>query len=235
MTTSILPHVFLIPVPLYTEAIDTIPPEVLPALQKCQVFFVEDERTARRFCKKLWPQMVIDDYEWVAIHKTEAAAVSRLKAVLKEGKTCGIISEAGCPGIADPGQILVAAAQKAGAIVKPLTGPSSILLALMASGLNGQHFCFNGYLPIDGLERKNKIRLLEQESGKTGATQIFIETPYRNNQLLETILETCENNTLLCIAADITAPGENIRTQTIGVWKQQPPNLHKIPVIFLLG
>jgi 16S rRNA (cytidine1402-2'-O)-methyltransferase len=129
----------------------------------------------------------------------------------------------------------VAAAQNAGAAVKPLTGPSSILLALMASGLNGQHFCFNGYLPIDAVDRKKKIRLLEEESQKTGVTQIFIETPYRNNQLLETILETCGNDTLLCIAADITAPGENIRTQTIGAWKKESTNLHKIPVIFLLG
>jgi 16S rRNA (cytidine1402-2'-O)-methyltransferase len=154
--------------------------------------------------------------------------------VLKEGKICGIISEAGCPGIADPGQMLVTAAQNAGAIVKPLTGPSSILLALMASGLNGQHFCFNGYLPVDAGERKKKIKALELESRKTGATQIFIETPYRNNQLLETLLQTCDAPVRLCIAANITAPEESIRTLTVGEWNKQLPNLHKIPVIFLL-
>lgn len=229
-----LTQVYLIPVTLVPDAIHTISPEVLPAIQKCRVFFVEDERSARRFCKKLWPQMVIDDYEWVAIHKAEQEAVSRFRAVLKEGKICGIISEAGCPGVADPGQILVTAAQDAGAVVKPLTGPSSILLALMASGLNGQHFCFNGYLPVDALERKKKIKALELESRKTGATEIFIETPYRNNQLLETLLQTCEPQTRLCIAANITAADEMIRTQTVGAWLKQVPNLHKIPVIFLL-
>lgn len=229
------PGVYLIPVTLFPEALHTISPEVLPAIQQCQVFFVEDERTARRFCKKIWPQMVIDHYEWVAIHKAEEAAVQRFLAVLKEGKTCGIISEAGCPGIADPGQILVNAAQEMGKIVKPLTGPSSILLALMASGLNGQQFTFNGYLPVDGLERKKKIKALEQELRKTGATQIFIETPYRNNQLLETIVQTCDAQTRLCIAANITSPEESVKTMSMAAWKKQLPNLHKIPVIFLLG
>lgn len=229
------PQVYLVPVPLFPEALHTLSPEILPALQQCTVFFVEDERSARRFCKKIWPQMVIDHYEWVAIHKAEAAAVQRFRSVLKEGKTCGIISEAGCPGIADPGQILVNAAQEMGKIVKPLTGPSSVLLALMASGLNGQQFSFNGYLPVDALERKKKIKALEQELRKTGATQVFIETPYRNNQLLETIVQTCDAQTRLCIAANITSPDESIRTLTISAWKKQLPNLHKIPVIFLLG
>lgn len=229
------PQVYLLPVPLFPEAVHTISPEVLPALQQCQVLFVEDERSARRFCKKLWPQMVIDDYEWVAIHKAEATAVNRFRAVLKEGKICGIISEAGCPGIADPGQLLVAAAQEMGAIVRPLTGPSSILLALMASGLNGQQFCFNGYLPVDAGERKKKIKLLEQEVRKSATTQIFIETPYRNNQLLETIVNTCDAHTRLCIAANITAPDESIKTMSIAAWKKQLPNLHKMPTIFLLG
>lgn len=228
------PQVYLIPVTLAPDALHTISPEVLPALQRCQVLFVEDERSARRFCKKLWPQMVIDDHTWVAIHKVEESIVAHFKKALKEGMICGIISEAGCPGVADPGQILVNAAQEAGAIVKPLTGPSSILLALMASGLNGQNFCFNGYLPVDAGERKRKIKVLEQESRKTTATQIFIETPYRNNQLLETIVQTCEPHTRLCIAANITAPDEMIKTQPIGAWKKQLPNLHKIPVIFLL-
>ncbi|MBL7726848.1 MAG: SAM-dependent methyltransferase [Dinghuibacter sp.] len=228
------PQVYLIPVPLAPGALHTLPAEVLPALQQCSVLFVEDERSARRFCKLLWPQMVIDSFEWVAIHKAEEAAISRFNAVLKEGKTCGIISEAGCPGVADPGQLLVQAAQQAGAVVKPLTGPSSVLLALMASGLNGQQFCFHGYLPVDAAERKKKIKALEAESRRTGATQIFIETPYRNNQLFETLVQSCEAHTRLCIAVNISGEGESIRTQTISGWKKQAPQLHKIPVIFLL-
>lgn len=230
----ITPQVYLIPVPLSPGAVHTLSPEVLPALQQCRVLFVEDERSARRFCKQLWPQMVIDDVEWVAIHKAEEAAVSRFNAVLKEGKTCGIISEAGCPGVADPGQILVNAAQHAGAVVKPLTGPSSVLLALMASGLNGQQFCFQGYLPVDAAERKKKIKALEAESRKNSATQIFIETPYRNNQLFETIVQCCDAHTRLCVAANISGEAETIRTLTISNWQKQAPNLHKIPVIFLL-
>lgn len=154
---------------------------------------------------------------------------------LKAGKVIGILSEAGCPGVADPGQLLIAQAQKAGATVKPLVGPSSILLGLMASGMNGQLFRFNGYLPIDQTQRQKAIRTLENESQKSGSTEIFIETPYRNNQLLETLLKTCQPQTRLCIGIDLTGPEENIRTLAIKEWKTRVPDLHKKPVIFLLS
>lgn len=226
--------VFLIPTFLYDHAVETIPSYVLDAVKQCKVFFVENERTARRHLKILWREMVIDDYKWYAIHKAEQEVQHTFTTLLKEGNTIGIISEAGCPGVADPGQLLVHAAQKIGAIVKPLVGPSSILLALMASGMNGQHFQFNGYLPIDNMERKNALKDLENESVKKNCTQIFIETPFRNNQLLKQIIETCKPQTQLCVAADITAPSETIVTKTISQWKNKLPDMHKRLAIFLL-
>ena len=153
---------------------------------------------------------------------------------LKEGKNIGIISEAGCPGIADPGQILIAAAQQIRATVKPLVGPSSILLALMSSGMNGQCFQFVGYVPIDAAARKKTIKELEEYSFKKNCTQILIETPYRNNQLLQDIISVCKPETKFCIAADITSSAESIRTKKISEWKNAMPDLHKRPVIFLL-
>src|SRR5690606_10435384 len=155
------------------------------AAKNCHAFFVENERTARRFLKSLWKEMVIDDYQWYAIHKAESAVMQAFINTVKDGKNVGILSEAGCPGIADPGQILVEAAQDLGAVVRPLVGPSSLLLALMASGMNGQQFCFNGYLPIDGGKRAASIKELELESSKKSCTQIFIETPYRNNAMMQ--------------------------------------------------
>jgi 16S rRNA (cytidine1402-2'-O)-methyltransferase len=226
--------VYLIPTTLDDESIHTIPAYVLDAVKDCQVFFTENERTARRFLKKLWKDMVIDDYGWFTIHKAETQVAAQFKKLLKEGKNIGIISEAGCPGIADPGQILVAAAHETGAMVKPLVGPSSILLALMASGLNGQRFQFIGYLPIDNHERMKSLKELEASSLRTSCTMVFIETPYRNNQLLETITKTCAPSTQLCIAANITSPAETIHTKNIGEWKKKLPDLHKQPVIFCL-
>ena len=158
----------------------------------------------------------------------------KFKQKIKEGKNIGIISEAGCPGIADPGQILIAAAQEMNATIKPLVGPSSILLALMASGMNGQQFEFVGYLPIDNLERNKAITALETSSQKKNSTQIFIETPYRNNQLIETLLKTCKPSTRLCIAAELTGAGEFIKTRTVADWKKEKTDFHKKPVIFLL-
>lgn len=226
--------VFLIPAFLYENTIETIPPYVIDAVKKCNIFFIENERTARRYLKLLWPQVVIDNYEWFTIHKAEAEVLQSFVNLLKEGKNIGIISEAGCPGVADPGQLLVNAAQKAGATVKPLVGPSSILLALMASGMNGQRFQFAGYLPIENTARKTALKDLENESAKKNCTQIFIETPYRNNQLIKEILAVCKSETQLCIAADITAPSETIQTKTVGVWKNQLPDIHKRLAIFLL-
>ncbi|MBI1780264.1 MAG: SAM-dependent methyltransferase [Sphingobacteriales bacterium] len=206
----------------------------MEAVKQCTVFFVENERTARRFLKSLWKEMVIDDYEWHAIHKAEEEVLSIFKQRIKEGKTIGIISEAGCPGIADPGQILIEAAQQLNATIKPLVGPSSILLALMGSGMNGQQFQFVGYLPIDNQEKFKTLKELEAESKKKNCTQIFIETPYRNNQLIETILKTCQPSTRLCIAAELTGANELIRTKTIAEWKKEKTDFHKKPVIFCL-
>lgn len=225
---------YLIPTVLYEDAIETIPPYILDAVKDCSVFFVEQEKTARRFLKKMWKEMVIDEYQWFAIHKAEAEVKKQFIQLLQEGKNIGIISEAGCPGIADPGQILVEAAQNIGVTVKPLVGPSSILLALMASGMNGQCFQFNGYLPIDTTERKKKIRDLENDSLKRNCTQIFIETPYRNNSMINDLLQCCKPETKLCIAVDITAAVESIKTKTIRQWKQEQTDIHKKLAIFLL-
>ncbi|GAO41622.1 SAM-dependent methyltransferase [Flavihumibacter petaseus] len=234
MASSALGKVLLIPCYLDEEHLETIPAYVLEAVQSCQVFFVENERTARRYLKRLWKEMVIDNYSWFPIQKLEAATTEQFRQQLKRGHTVGILSEAGCPGIADPGQLLVAAAQEMMAEVKPLVGPSSILLALMASGMNGQQFRFAGYLPIDNAARNKQIRELEQESQRLNCTQIFIETPYRNHQLFEQLLQHCRPDTRLCVAVDITGTTETIKTRTIAGWKKFQPDWHKRPAIFLL-
>jgi 16S rRNA (cytidine1402-2'-O)-methyltransferase len=228
------PTVYLIPNVLEENALATIAPCITEAIKRCQVFFVEDERTTRRYFKKLWKEMVIDDYEWVTIHKAEAQVQQQFVNALKQGRSIGIVSDAGCPGIADPGQLLVAAAQKNGIIVKPLAGPSSILLALMASGMNGQQFTFHGYLPVDMTARAKAIKDIEQQSARKHDSHLFIETPYRNNQVLETILKTCQPQTLLCIAVNLTGEKEWVKTQTIAAWKQTTPDIHKQPAIFIL-
>ncbi|HUC82932.1 MAG TPA: SAM-dependent methyltransferase [Flavisolibacter sp.] len=223
--------IYLIPTVLSEGVTNCLPAYLLDAVKACSVFFVENERTARRYLKLLWKEMVIDDYEWYNM-KEDASAAFQQK--LKEGKTIGIISEAGCPGVADPGQVLVNLAQQKGAVVKPLVGPNSILLALMASGMNGQQFQFVGYLPIDNAQRAKAIKNLEAESKQKSATQIFIETPYRNNQLLETLIKTCHPQTQICVAADLTGATEFVQTKTAQQWKGNLPQLHKRPVIFLL-
>jgi 16S rRNA (cytidine1402-2'-O)-methyltransferase len=235
------PTLYLIPCWLEEQVTAPLPGYILDAVKQCQVFFVENERSARRFLKALWKEMVIDDYEWHTIHKAEEEVKAAFRAALKANKNIGLISEAGCPGIADPGQLLTTVAHEAGAIVKPLVGPSSILLALMASGLNGQQFRFAGYVPVDHAARIKAIKDLEADSQKLNSTQIIIETPYRNNQLLTAILATCRLTTRLSIAANLTGPREYIRTLTIGDWNklanQSPsarPDLHKQPTIFCL-
>jgi 16S rRNA (cytidine1402-2'-O)-methyltransferase len=226
--------VYLIPTVLSEGETACLPAYLLPAIRQCKVLFVENERTARRFLKLLDKQIVIDDFDWHAIGELKNEILVNFRNAIRTGKTIGIISEAGCPGIADPGQELVAIAQLLNATIKPLVGPNSILLALMASGMNGQQFQFLGYLPIDSGERVQSVKKIESESRNKNCTQIFIETPYRNNQLLETILKTCEPKTRLCIAVDITAPTEMIQTKTISEWRQAKPELHKRPAIFLL-
>jgi 16S rRNA (cytidine1402-2'-O)-methyltransferase len=226
--------IYLIPTVLSEGKTEVIPAYVLETVKKCNAFYVENERTARRFLKLLWKEMVIDDYKWIPIKEVSGYTLSTFKADIKEGKIIGILSEAGCPGVADPGQQLVEVAQQMNVEIKPLVGPNSILLALMASGMNGQQFQFVGYLPIEAAERVRKIHSLEAESRQKDCTQIFIETPYRNNQLLETILKTCSPATRLCIAVDITGDTESIKTKTVQQWKAGVPNLHKRPAIFLL-
>jgi 16S rRNA (cytidine1402-2'-O)-methyltransferase len=229
-----LATVYLIPSYLDEEGLDAIPAYILNAVKESEVFFVENERSARRFLKKIWKDMEIDRYPWFTIHKAEDVIKQEFLQQIKQGKQIAILSEAGCPGIADPGQILVAAAQEAGARVKPLVGPSSILLALMASGMNGQHFQFHGYLPIEGGERGRRIRELELLSSKEGSTQIFIETPYRNLSLLESLLKNCQGETRLCIAVNLTGKGEFIQTKTMDAWRKTRPDINKQPAIFLL-
>lgn len=227
-------EVYLIPCVLDENGLAAIPAYITDAVKKCQVFFVENERTARRFLKLLWREMVIENYEWFVIHKAEAGVIHSFKRALTEGKNIGILSEAGCPAIADPGQLLVAAAQEIHATVKPLVGPSSILLALMGSGMNGQQFQFVGYLPIDNHARIKTIKELETESKKKNCTQIFIETPYRNNQLLEVIVKSVLPGTRLCLAVNLTGEAEWIKTKTIAEWRKETVNIHKQPAIFLL-
>ena len=227
--------VYLIPSFLSEDSVETIPVYIIDAVKDCKVIFAENERTARRFLKSICKEIVIDDYEWFTIHKAEAEQVAVFRQKIKEEKNIAIISEAGCPGVADPGQILIHAAQQMNITVKPLVGPSSILLALMGSGMNGQQFQFVGYLPIDVQPRASKLKELEEESARKKCTQIFIETPYRNNQLLEAILKTCKPSTQLCIAAELTSKNEFIRTRSIAEWKNDKPDLHKKPVIFCLN
>jgi 16S rRNA (cytidine1402-2'-O)-methyltransferase len=230
-----LGKVLLLPMLLHEEGWEAIPKEVDQWIKSCDVFFVENEKTTRRYFKKIWKEMVIDNYQWFTIHQVEEAQINNFIQILKSGKTIGIVSEAGCAGIADPGQLLVSAAQQIGATVKPYMGPSSILLSLMASGFNGQGFTFNGYLPIDTTERKKKIQQLEQIATSNGIAQLFIETPYRNNQLLEALIQSCNPTTQLCIGVDITGPTESIKTATIQYWKNNKPELHKKLAIFILG
>jgi 16S rRNA (cytidine1402-2'-O)-methyltransferase len=226
--------VFLIPTVLAEGVTTPLPSYILDAVKACSAFFVENERTARRYLKLLWKEMVIDDFEWHNMKDSSETTLSVFRQNIKEGKTIGIISEAGCPGVADPGQVLVNIAQQMQAVVKPLVGPNSIILALMASGMNGQRFAFHGYLPIEQSERVKAIKALEAESRQKECTQIFIETPYRNNQLLEAILKICHPQTKICVAADLTAPTETIHTKTVQQWKNALPQLHKKPAIFLL-
>ena len=227
--------IYLIPSVLDEMAINTIPLYIIDAVKNCRVIFAENERTARRFLKSICKEIVIDDFEWFTIHKAEEEQKNSFRQKIKENKNIAIISEAGCPGIADPGQILIEVAQQMNVTVKPLVGPSSILLALMASGMNGQQFEFVGYLPIDNGERIKTIKELETTSQKKRSTIIFIETPYRNNQLIESLLRTCKPTTKICIAAELTGSNEFVKTKTVSEWKNEKTDFHKKPVIFLLG
>jgi 16S rRNA (cytidine1402-2'-O)-methyltransferase len=225
--------VYLIPSLLHEEGLASLPPYLTEAIKDCSTFFVENERTTRRFFKLLWKEMVIDDHEWFLMDGSEAMK-KKFKEQLSSGKNIGIVSEAGCPGIADPGQQLIQIAQEQNILIKPMVGPNSILLALMASGMNGQQFQFLGYLPVDAQQRAKAIKDLENESARRNATQIFIETPYRNNQMFESLLKTCNGSTRICLAVDLTAKNEWIKTRTVNEWRKEKVDFHKRPAIFLV-
>ena len=225
--------VYLIPSLLHEEGLPSIPAYITGIVKQCQVLFVENERTARRYLKTLAKEIVIDHYEWFTM-AVDGETDKAFRKKINEGKTIGIISEAGCPGIADPGQQLVSIAHEMNIEVKPLVGPNSVLLALMASGMNGQQFKFSGYLPIQNPERNKAIKELESESAKKNCTQIFIETPYRNNQLMDALLNNCQPSTKICLAVDLTGEKEFIKTRSVAEWKKDKPDIHKRPAIFLL-
>lgn len=227
---------YLLPVTLGDTPVD----KVLPAYNREVIrgikhFIVEDVRSARRFLKKVDAEINIDELTFYPLNKhTSAEEVSGYLKPLEEGAPMGVISEAGCPAVADPGADVVAIAQRKNLRVIPLVGPSSILLSVMGSGFNGQSFAFHGYLPIEPGERTKRLKELESRIYTESQTQLFIETPYRNNKMAEEILRTCRPQTKLCIAANLTCDGEYIRTKSVKEWKGKLPDLNKIPCIFLL-
>jgi len=230
------PALYLIPVTLG----DTPHSQVLPdynteIIRNIRHFIVEDLRSARRFLKKVDRDINIDELTFYAMgkHASPEAFASYLHP-LEQGMPVGVISEAGCPAVADPGADVVAIAQRKNLRVVPLVGPSSIILSVMGSGFNGQSFAFHGYLPIEPAERAKKLKMLEQRVYNEHQTQLFIETPYRNNKMIEDILHNCRPQTKLCIAANITCEGEYIKTKTVREWQGKTPDLSKIPCIFLL-
>jgi 16S rRNA (cytidine1402-2'-O)-methyltransferase len=225
---------YLIPVPIADGAVHTLPADVYTVTSDTKYYFVENIRSARRFLRLLHPAINIDEMQFSEISKHEGADMNTFKKWLKEGHTIGVLSESGCPGIADPGAELAAVAHQAGAAVVPISGPSSIILSLMASGLNGQSFCFTGYLPVKDPERSKRIKQLEQVSAKEKQTQLFIETPYRNDALLADLLKTCLPGTRLCVAQNLTAPDAFIKTCSIEQWKKETRVLGKIPAVFLI-
>lgn len=218
------------------DTFQTIPGAIREKVSSIEVFIVENLRNARRYLKQLNPQIDIDRLTFHELneHTAPEEIPSFLEGALR-GAPTAVLSEAGVPGVADPGAVVVRMAHERGIKVVPLTGPSSILLSLMASGLNGQLFSFLGYLPVKRPERIRRLREIATEALRSGATQIFIEAPYRNDALVQDILETCDPSLRLCIAADITLESEFIVTRSIRQWKRQKPGLHKKPVIFLLG
>lgn len=227
---------YLIPVPLAEDAAaQSFTPYLVNTINQVTEYIVENEKTARKFLKQAGltipqSQLVIHDY---GKHQRNTDLKEFFTGLLA-GKDAGLMSEAGCPGVADPGADIVAEAHKRDIRVVPLVGPSSILLALMASGFNGQSFTFHGYLPIDKVQRSKRIKELESQAERFSQTQLFIETPFRNDSLLAEVLKSCKPTTRLCIACNLTATNEMVQTKTINEWKKQLPELHKQPTIFLL-
>lgn len=227
---------YLLPVTLGDTPLDKVLPSYnLEVIAHIRHFIVEDVRSARRFLKKVNKEFDIDSMTFYPLNKhTSPADISGYLKPLQEGNPMGVISEAGCPAVADPGADVVAIAQQKNLKVVPLVGPSSIILSVMASGFNGQSFSFNGYLPIEAGERAKKLKQLEQRVYTEQQTQLFIETPYRNNRLMEDILHHCRPQTKLCIAANITCEDQYIKTQSVKNWQGHLPDLSKTPCIFLL-
>ncbi len=213
-----------------------LPVSIAGVINSTRFFIVENKRSARRFLKKVDRGIDIDELTFFELNKhTDPADIPAFLDPLAQDQDVAVISEAGCPGVADPGAAVVRLAHQKGFTVSPLVGPSSIVLALMASGFNGQNFAFNGYLPVQANERAKEIRRLENLLTKSGQTQIFIETPYRNNALVKDLLKTCSPATLLCIAANLTDNHEFIATKSVAQWKGKVPDLHKQPAVFLIG
>lgn len=231
------PALYLLPVTLSDRSpADVLPDRNLRVLGMIKHFVVENVRTARRFLKKVDPGTDIDALSFTELSEhTPAADVDAMLAPLLKGHPVGVMSEAGCPAVADPGAMLVAAAQRRGLPVVPLVGPSSILLALMASGMDGQRFAFDGYLPVDDRARDHALRDIAADVTRTGRTHIFIETPYRNNRLIARMTRLLPPGTMLCVASDITGAAQSIVTLPLAGWEKRQYDYHKIPTIFLLG
>lgn len=228
---------YLIPVPLGpTLPQDSLPQSVLGTIRPLNHFVVEQAKTARAFLKAAGTDRPLQELQLEELNEhTRADALDRLLTPLRAGHDVGLLSEAGCPAIADPGANLVALAQQENIRVVPLIGPSSLVLALMASGLNGQRFAFQGYLPAKEVDRTKALRDLESESRRRSQTQLFIETPYRNRAMFDAILQACQPGTRLTVATDLTLPGESVLTRTIQQWKKQtPPEIERRPTVFLL-
>lgn len=218
-----------------TEPLEVLPLSIKRTIEEVDHYIAENEKTARRFIKKITPRKSQESLHFFLLNKyTEPELLPEYLKPCLAGAPMGVLSEAGSPGIADPGAAIVHLAHQQGIRVIPLVGPSSILMAMMASGLNGQSFAFNGYLPIDKSERKQAIRKLEKRSQAEGQSQIFMETPYRNDKLLAELIKSLHPTTRLCIAVDITQKSEFIRTLTVAEWKRQLPELHKRPTIFII-
>ena len=229
------PTLYLIPCALGDNApMEVLPLTVRKVIEPLTHFIVENEREARRFIKRIAPQKKQDQLVLYPLNKfTDPMELQHYLDPLAAGQSMGLLSDAGCPGVADPGAVMVKRAHSKGFNVRPLVGPSSLLLALMSSGMNGQSFAFNGYLPIDKQERLRKIKALEKRSGEYDQTQLFIETPYRNDQFLADLIKTLSPNTLLSVACDLTLPSEWIKTAPAKEWKKIEVSLQKRPAIFL--
>jgi len=229
-------NLYLIPCTLgETPPLEVLPLLVKKAIENIDHYIVEHEKSARRFIKSVASKKQQNSLHIEEINKfTKPEEIPQMLEPCFNGFDVGIISDAGCPGIADPGAAVVEQAHQKAIKVVPLVGPSSILLALMASGFNGQNFAFNGYLPIDKVERKQKIKQLEKKSIVENQSQLFIETPYRNNQMLESLVKTLQNTTGICVACDITLSTQYIRTAPVKQWKRIKVDLHKRPAIFII-